>query len=123
MKISRQEIRMMIMEQIRTIGLGGLNSDGPYTQRYVNKYPNGNNTGGYVGNPDSQISQRQSLISTLDEDAGEEDEEESIEEMITTAALGAVPVLPIGKNAKNQINSPKKEKERHQKNKKFFGGN
>ena len=50
------------------IGLGGLNSTGPFNARHMTKHPTGYHTGGYQGNADSQISQRQSLISTLDED-------------------------------------------------------
>lgn len=53
------------------IGLGGVNSTGTSDNRYSTKHPTGYHTGGYQGNADSQFSQRQGLISTLEE----EDEE------------------------------------------------
>jgi hypothetical protein len=50
------------------IGLGGMNSDGPYYGRYSNQHPTGYHTGGYAGNPDSQISQRHSLATLLEKE-------------------------------------------------------
>lgn len=49
------------------IGLGGMNSDGPHNTRYHTKNPSGYHTGGFQGNADSIFSQRQALISTLNE--------------------------------------------------------
>jgi hypothetical protein len=50
------------------IGLGGMNSTGPFNTRHMTKYPSGYHTGGYQGNADSQISQRHGLASTLEEE-------------------------------------------------------
>lgn len=50
------------------IGLGGMNSDGPHYARYQSKHPTGYHTGGYTGNPDSQISQRHSLATLLEKE-------------------------------------------------------
>ena len=57
------------------IGLGGINSTGPYNTRYKYDNPSGYHTGGMQGNADSIYSQRQSLISTLEENEEEQSEE------------------------------------------------
>ena len=57
------------------IGLGGINSSGPHSNRSVSKYPSGYNMGGFSGDPDSLYSQRQSLASTLEENEEQEEEE------------------------------------------------
>ena len=57
MKISRQQIREIILYEIsQRIGLGGVNSDGPRYNRFKNKYISGHGSGGYSGDSDSGFS-------------------------------------------------------------------
>jgi hypothetical protein len=58
------------------IGLGGMNSDGPFNPRYNTQNPSGYHSGGYRGNADTIHSQRMGLASTIDE---EEEKDEEIE--------------------------------------------
>jgi hypothetical protein len=55
------------------IGLGGVNAVNTSDNRYSTKHPTGYHTGGYQGNADSQISQRHSLIATMNEYDEEEE--------------------------------------------------
>lgn len=60
------------------IGLGGMNSSGPFYDRYKPNSPTGYHTGGYQGNADSQISQRHALVSTLEEESEEYKEDQNM---------------------------------------------
>ena len=80
------------------IGLGGMNSDGPNYSRHVFKNPTGYHTGGYTGNADSQISQRQSLISTLEEQEQEEEKEMSEEKETLYEYFARIAKLPLNEN-------------------------
>jgi len=127
------------------IGLGGTNAAGPYYNYHQTKNPTGHHTGGYTGNADSQISQRHSSISTFEEEIDEDIEDEDLmeffarimkmplteedqqaideldeEEVKEMAVAGAT--TPLGTNAKGEIPSKDEERERHIRNKKYFGG-
>lgn len=60
------------------IGLGGTNAAGPHYDYYKTNNPSGYHSGGYTGNADSQISQRHSLISTINEFDVSYDEPEDV---------------------------------------------
>jgi hypothetical protein len=84
------------------IGLGGMNSDGPFYDRYTTKHPSGYHTGGYHGNADSQISQRHSLISTLEEEEYKEDEK-MLEEDDLMEFFARIIKMPLTESDKENI--------------------
>jgi hypothetical protein len=86
-----------------TIGVGGMNSDGPHNPRHVFKNPTGYHTGGYTGNADSQISQRHALSSTLDEDDEYIEEEDLMEEEGLMEFFARIIKLPLTESDKKEI--------------------
>ena len=85
------------------IGLGGVNSDGPYNNRYRFKNPTGYHSGGLDNNPDSIASQRISLSSTLEEEEYKEDphmleDEETLEEFFARMIK-----MPLNEQDKEEI--------------------
>ena len=86
------------------IGLGGMNSDGPYYDRYKTKHPTGYHTGGYHGNADSQISQRHALISTLEEENEEYKEDQNmLEEEDLMEFFARIIKMPLTEEEKKEI--------------------
>ena len=86
------------------IGLGGMNSTGPYDNRHTLKHPNGYHTGGYTGNADSQFSQRQSLISTLEEENDEYKEDQNmLEEEDLMEFFARIMKMPLTEEEKKEI--------------------
>ena len=76
------------------IGLGGVNSSGPYNPRYRYNNPSGYHTGGHQGDADSLISQRMSQ--TLEE--SEKEEEEKVEEENLYEFFARIAKLNINEN-------------------------
>jgi hypothetical protein len=86
------------------IGLGGMNSTGPYDNRHTFKHPSGYHTGGYAGNADSQFSQRQSLISTLEEENDEYKEDQNmLEEEDLMEFFARIMKMPLTEEEKKEI--------------------
>ena len=86
------------------IGLGGVNSTGPFYDRYKTKNPSGYHTGGYHGNADSQISQRHSLISTLEEENEEYKEDQNmLEEEGLMEFFARIIKMPLTESDKKDI--------------------
>jgi hypothetical protein len=64
----------------------GINSSGPNPNKYNKQHISGYNTGAPQGDADSLFSQRLGMISTLEEEDNEEEQEESLYEFFTRIA-------------------------------------
>jgi len=95
----------------------GINDAGPSDPRYKTKFPSGYHSGGYTGNADSQFSQRQSLISTLEEDNEEveykEDQNMLEEEETLYEFFARIAKLPLNENIEEIKESDCNIKEGH----------
>ena len=94
----------------------GINDAGPSDPRYKTKFPSGYHSGGYTGNADSQFSQRQSLISTLEEENEDEEYKEDqnmLEEENLYEFFARIAKLPVNENIKKIKESDCNIKEDH----------
>lgn len=87
------------------IDLGGVNSDGPYYDRYGFKHPTGYHTGGYRGNADSIHSRRMNLKSDseMEEDIEYKEDQNMLEEEELMEFFARIMKMPLTEEEKKNI--------------------